>query len=178
MLSSPNDGERANAATMATRMLKELGLDWRAFTQRAFKPEASPVQDEPESLLDLYLRILQWEELSDWGSRHESDHYARQGIPSRSPQSRAEISRSPSVSLWSFACRRGGIVRPSKASELDEYEPYLEERRIRSSSVSSDGEGRWHLPIGEEVVVLLSDSIGKNSRTMEVLLVEGSIPND
>ena len=30
MLSSPNDGERANAAMMATRMLKELGLDWRA----------------------------------------------------------------------------------------------------------------------------------------------------
>jgi hypothetical protein len=28
MLSSPNDGERANAALMATRMLKELGLDW------------------------------------------------------------------------------------------------------------------------------------------------------
>jgi hypothetical protein len=35
MLSSPNDGERANAAMMATRMLKELGLDWRTFTQRA-----------------------------------------------------------------------------------------------------------------------------------------------
>ena len=35
MLSSPDDGERATAASMAMRMLNEVGLDWRAFTQRA-----------------------------------------------------------------------------------------------------------------------------------------------
>jgi hypothetical protein len=42
MLGSPNNGERANAALMATRMLKELGLDWRTFTQRALTGERGP----------------------------------------------------------------------------------------------------------------------------------------
>ena len=63
MLSSPNDGERANAALMATRMLKELGLDWRAFTRRALaKAEAA----KPEAEIGRYLELLQWDGLTEW----------------------------------------------------------------------------------------------------------------
>jgi len=53
MLSSPNDGERANAAMMATRMLKELGLDWRGFTQRAFAGGEGQAERDGDSELDL-----------------------------------------------------------------------------------------------------------------------------
>jgi hypothetical protein len=42
MLSSPCDGERANAALMATRILNKLGLDWRQFTRRALAGEGLP----------------------------------------------------------------------------------------------------------------------------------------
>ena len=63
MLGSAHDGERANAALMATRMLNELGFDWRTFTRRALaKPEAA----KPEAELELYLKLLQWDGLTDW----------------------------------------------------------------------------------------------------------------
>jgi hypothetical protein len=55
MLASPNDGERANAVMMATRMLKELGLDWRAFTRRAFAGGEGQAERDGGSELDLYL---------------------------------------------------------------------------------------------------------------------------
>jgi hypothetical protein len=66
MLSSPNDGERANAALMATRMLKELGLDWRTFTQRAFAGAKVEQHDHGGSELDQYIELLRWNGLSDW----------------------------------------------------------------------------------------------------------------
>jgi hypothetical protein len=66
MLSSPNDGERANAAMMATRMLQELGLDWRTFTQRAFAGAKVEQHDDGGSELDLYIELLRWKGLSDW----------------------------------------------------------------------------------------------------------------
>ena len=78
MLSSPNDGERANAAMMATRMLKELGLDWRAFTQRAL---ASHEAGKPEAGLELYLKLLCWSELTDWERGFVSSLYDRHPKP-------------------------------------------------------------------------------------------------
>ena len=66
MLSSSNDGERANAALMATRMLKELGLDWRAFTQRALAGGEGAAERDGDSELDLYLELLRWKGLTEW----------------------------------------------------------------------------------------------------------------
>ena len=63
MLGSPNYGERANAALMATRMLKELGLDWRAFTRRAFAGEEGRAKRDGG---DVYLELLRWSGLTDW----------------------------------------------------------------------------------------------------------------
>jgi hypothetical protein len=77
MLTSPNDGERANAALLATRILQELGLDWRELVRRAFRfdPEPhdhrrKPVWDdracEDDDLLQVYLTLLRWDGLNNW----------------------------------------------------------------------------------------------------------------
>jgi len=71
MLASPNDGERANAAMMASRMLGQLGLDWREVVRRAFagrRPEtARPApQCDDGSGRALYAEILRWDGLTDW----------------------------------------------------------------------------------------------------------------
>ncbi len=70
MLTSPNDGERANAALLASRMLSERGLDWREFVWRAFRPEITHREDEASddesSALRLYRELLKWSGLNDW----------------------------------------------------------------------------------------------------------------
>jgi hypothetical protein len=68
MLGSAHDGERATAALMATRMLNELGLDWRAFTQRALASHEAGKEERQDRgcELDLYLKLLQWSGLTDW----------------------------------------------------------------------------------------------------------------
>ena len=86
MLSSPNDAERATAASMATRMLNELGLDWRAFTQRALagakveQPQERDWQDASREL-DLYLKLLQWDGLTEWERGFVSSLYDRHPKP-------------------------------------------------------------------------------------------------
>jgi hypothetical protein len=50
MLGSAHDGERANAALMATRMLNELGLDWRGAPKNfclGFLSHDAPLQTLP-----------------------------------------------------------------------------------------------------------------------------------
>ena len=81
MLSSPNDGERANAAMMATRMLKELGLDWRGFTQRAFAGGEGQAERDGDSELDLYLELLRWSGLTDWERTFVSSLFDRHPKP-------------------------------------------------------------------------------------------------
>jgi hypothetical protein len=64
MLSSSHDGERASAALLATRLLEEIGLDWRTFTQRALA--GGEACQDGDSELTLYLDLLRWNGLSDW----------------------------------------------------------------------------------------------------------------
>jgi hypothetical protein len=79
MLSSPNDGERANAAMMATRMLKELGFDWRTFTQRALA--GTDAGQDGGNELALYLDLLRWNGLSEWERTFVSSLYDRHPKP-------------------------------------------------------------------------------------------------
>jgi hypothetical protein len=72
MLTSPNDGERAAAALLASRMVNELGMDWREFTRRAFRqPECISVEHDGDEecepdLLQLCRELLKWDGLNDW----------------------------------------------------------------------------------------------------------------
>jgi hypothetical protein len=75
MLASPNDGERANAARMATRMLNELGLDWRTFTQRALAGGEGATKRDGE--LGKLFRLLQWGGLNDWERQFVSSLHVR-----------------------------------------------------------------------------------------------------
>jgi hypothetical protein len=72
MLTSPNDGERATAALLASRMLDSLGLDWREFARRAFEqPEYISVERDGSEkcdtdILQRYGELLKWDGLNDW----------------------------------------------------------------------------------------------------------------
>ena len=83
MLGSPNDGERANAALMATRMLNELGLDWRTFTQRALASHQVGKEEPHDGSHELvrYLELLAWGGLTDWERGFVSSLYDRHPKP-------------------------------------------------------------------------------------------------
>lgn len=68
MLTSPNEGERANAAFLASRMLNSFDLDWREFVRRALmaQAEAETPQDAAGSRPKLYSELLEWPGLNDW----------------------------------------------------------------------------------------------------------------
>ncbi|NCC52637.1 MAG: hypothetical protein EOM20_15660 [Spartobacteria bacterium] len=68
MFSSSFDGERANAAAMADKLLKERGLTWeKALFSIAARPEPRRVWDEPHYTSDIAYECLKWPEpLTDW----------------------------------------------------------------------------------------------------------------
>lgn len=85
MLASPNDGERANAALMATRMLGQFGLDWRQLIQRAFagakmEQPVEPMDDDDDIMFAVYRDLLKWGGLNFWERRFLGDLLRRKVI--------------------------------------------------------------------------------------------------
>lgn len=68
MLTSPNEGERANAAFLASRILNSFDLDWREFVRRAFTAQAEAPRSEEETgnRFTLYVELLEWPGLTNW----------------------------------------------------------------------------------------------------------------
>ena len=75
MLASPNGGERANAAAMATKMLASFGLSWRDLVGRAFPRTMAMAGRE---LLNLYRELLQWNGLTSWEREFVADLHRKQ----------------------------------------------------------------------------------------------------
>ncbi len=70
MLTSPNDGERATAALLASRVLASLGMNWRELVRRALTPEIGHPEDDTgddeSGILRLYRELLEWNGLTGW----------------------------------------------------------------------------------------------------------------
>jgi hypothetical protein len=80
MLASPNDGERATAALMATRMLGQLGLDWREFTRRALAGAKVEQADDDDVMFSIYRDLLKWGGLNFWERKFLGDMLKRKVV--------------------------------------------------------------------------------------------------
>ena len=57
LLTSSHDGERANAAALASRLLTDCGLTWADLVARAFQAPQPPAQLPPHAQ---HIRDVQW----------------------------------------------------------------------------------------------------------------------
>ena len=82
-LGSQFDGERAAAGLLATRILGDIGLDWRTVIERALvlQPVSASrtprrfgiVPTEAEDILALYAELIESDASNDWEKRFLAD---------------------------------------------------------------------------------------------------------